>query len=190
MTRQGRTVNPSLTQDPGCFLPSLRQIAPPSGFFPLGNQDAEGLIRLHSPCLAISRRRAPEHLDSSPLRGRSHFIFRCLFRTFRRIAGGVAAGAAPASLPPSTIRYCSRIGFLANSIRGSRACRPRSAPGTGSSRDVRRHAVVRHGAPRMVLRRPAAGTRRRRRSRRAGRSPAPRTMASRSQILPRAVLTR
>ncbi len=56
---------------------------------------------------------------------------------------------------------------LARARRVARLRRERGA------RDVRRHAVMRHGPPWMILRRGLRGTRRRPHSRRAGRFPAP-----------------
>ena len=102
------------------------------------------------------------------------------------------ARRCPRACRPCTMRYSSRMGrsveqALEDLARPGRVARLRRQGGPG---DVRRHAVMRHGPPRMVGRRAAVGTRHRRRSRRAGRFPAPRTTASRSQILPRAVFTR
>ena len=61
----------------------------------------------------------------------------------------------PASLPLSTIRYSLRIGLLGeiafeDLARAGGVARLRRQRGAG---DVRRHAVMRHGAPGMVLRR-------------------------------------
>ena len=98
-----------------------------------------------------------------------------LLRAPGRVAGAVGVAPAPASLPPSTMRYSSRIGLPVEEALEDLAG-PGRVPGLcgeRGSRDVRRHPVVGHRPPRVVGRRPAAGTRRRPRTRRAVRTRGP-----------------
>ena len=115
---------------------------------------------------------------------------RRLVRATGGIAGAVGVRLRRPACRPRRSGTSRGSAALQTSIPGSRAPRRHSAPApTARSRDVRRHAVMRHRAPGMILgarlREPdIAGV--------PGQLPAlsARTMASRSQILPRAVFTR
>ncbi len=115
-----------------------------------------------------------------------------LFRAARRVAGAVGVRAGR---PRARRRQRSGTprGSAARrtSTRGSRACRRRSAPApTGSSRTRAASSRCAASCAMDGLPGPAAGTRRRPRSRPAGRLAQARATASRSQIFPRAVFTR